>query len=76
MDLEKLSAKAFFIPTPGQFEQEYLATYLESQNIAPFSSQEDFSLEKLDLVKRHQGFTNKKTVKENQFPLTIFKFFL
>jgi len=75
MDLEKLSAKAFFIPTPGQFEQEYLATYLESQNIAPFSSQKDFSLEKLNLVNTYQGFTNKKMVKENQFPLTIFNFF-
>jgi len=44
MDLEKLSAKAFFIPTPGQNEQEYLAKKLEQQNIAPFSSQEDFEL--------------------------------
>jgi UDP-N-acetylglucosamine:LPS N-acetylglucosamine transferase len=25
MDLAKLGKKCFFIPTPGQFEQEYLA---------------------------------------------------
>lgn len=29
MDLVKLDKKAFFIPTPGQFEQEYLAKKLK-----------------------------------------------
>ena len=31
MDLAKLEKKVFFIPTPGQFEQEYLARYLEKK---------------------------------------------
>jgi len=29
MDLAKLGKKAFFIPTPGQYEQEYLAKKLK-----------------------------------------------
>lgn len=73
MDLEKLGVKAFFIPTPGQFEQEYLAKYLKSQNIAPFVCQDDFNIEMLEEVKNYKGFTHTKTVNKNQIPLTIFK---
>jgi hypothetical protein len=36
MDLAKLEKKAFFIPTPGQYEQLYLAKKLEEEGIAPF----------------------------------------
>ncbi len=31
MDLAKLGKKAFFIPTPGQYEQEYLARRLDKK---------------------------------------------
>lgn len=31
MDLSKLNKKAFFIPTPGQYEQEYLAKKLKKK---------------------------------------------
>ncbi len=74
MDLEKLSAKAFFIPTPGQNEQEYLAKRLERQNIAPFSSQEDFKIGLIENCNNYFGFTHKKTLKqiENQFPFDVF----
>lgn len=44
MDLLKLQKKAFLIPTPGQTEQEYLALRCAESGIAPFSSQDDFSL--------------------------------
>src|SRR5690606_32196681 len=47
MDLAKLGKKAFFIPTPGQFEQGYLAKRMQENNLAPFCKQDDFSLEKL-----------------------------
>ena len=47
MDLAKLSKKAFFIPTPGQFEQEYLAKKLTEASLAASCSQREFSLEKL-----------------------------
>ena len=59
MDLEKLGVKVFFIPTPGQFEQEYLAKYLKSQNIAPFVCQDDFNIKMLEEVKNYKGFTQK-----------------
>ncbi|MFP2995720.1 glycosyltransferase [Spongiivirga sp. MCCC 1A20706] len=57
MDLAKLEKKAFFIPTPGQFEQEYLAKKLDKQGIVPFCNQEDFSISKLNRVKEYQGFS-------------------
>src|SRR5690606_5411482 len=40
MDLAKLRKKAFFIPTPGQFEQVYLAKKMQESNLAPFCYQE------------------------------------
>lgn len=56
MDLAKLGKKAFFIPTPGQFEQEYLATRLSEQRLVPCCSQNDFVLEKLKEVDNYLGF--------------------
>ncbi|MFG6687214.1 glycosyltransferase [Mariniflexile sp. HNIBRBA6329] len=55
MDLAKLGKKAFFIPTPGQFEQEYLATRLTELNLVPSCSQETFTLEKLKDVNDFKG---------------------
>ncbi len=47
MDLAKLNKKAFFIPTPGQYEQEYLAKRLKKNGLFPYCKQEDFSFDKL-----------------------------
>jgi len=58
MDLSKLEKKAFFIPTPGQFEQEYLAKRMHELNIAPFALQDDFELKMLEKVKNYKGFDN------------------
>jgi len=58
MDLAAIGKAAFFIPTPGQFEQEYLARILEEQAIVPFSSQEDFKLHHLDRVQTFSGLTS------------------
>ncbi|MEZ4809514.1 MAG: glycosyltransferase [Allomuricauda sp.] len=57
MDLAKLEKKAFFIPTPGQYEQEYLAKRLEKQNLVPFCKQEDFTLENLARIDAFEGLT-------------------
>lgn len=56
MDLYKLNKKSFFIPTPGQYEQVYLAKKLKADLIAPFSFQDDFTIEKLEEVKQYNGF--------------------
>ena len=45
MDLAKLNKKAFFIPTPGQFEQEYLAKRLTKDGIVPSCHQDDFTID-------------------------------
>ena len=47
MDLVKLNKKAFFIPTPGQFEQEYLAKRLKKNGLFPFAKQNQFTVENL-----------------------------
>jgi len=61
MDLEKLDAKAFFIPTPGQTEQVYLAKYLKEQKIADYAAQSEFTCALLELNKEYTGFRHKKT---------------
>lgn len=58
MDLAKLEKKAFFIPTPGQYEQEYLAQRLNFKGIAPTETQERFSLDKLQKIELFSGFRN------------------
>lgn len=55
LDLAKLQKKAFFIPTPGQFEQEYLAKRLEDLRLIPSSSQEDFKIEMLQKANTYYG---------------------
>ena len=58
MDLAKLEKKAFFIPTPGQFEQEYLARKYTKVGIAPSCNQDDFKLAMLSDVAFYKGFKN------------------
>ena len=55
MDLAKIGKKAFFIPTPGQFEQEYLATLLDELKLVPMCNQGDFKIELLNKVKDYKG---------------------
>ncbi|MEP3838163.1 MAG: glycosyltransferase [Algibacter sp.] len=57
MDLAKLNKKAFFIPTPGQFEQVYLANRLSEMLLVPTCSQDEFTLEKLDTNTPYKGLT-------------------
>jgi predicted glycosyltransferase len=61
MDLAKLGKKAFFIPTPGQYEQVYLAERLEAQNWVPYCRQEEFTLVQLERVSSFKGFTELNT---------------
>ncbi len=66
MDLDKIGAKVFFIPTPGQDEQQYLAKYLEEKRIAPFSSQEKFELGLVEKCNNYSGFMPKKIPKQSE----------
>ena len=55
MDLAKLQKKAFFIPTPGQFEQEYLARRLKRNGFLPYAKQDDFVIKNLSEVSEYSG---------------------
>jgi predicted glycosyltransferase len=73
MDLAKLNKKAFFIPTPGQSEQEYLAKNLKQKKIAPFCQQEQFDLKMLTRIHNYSGFTENYQSELNPDLLQIFK---
>ncbi|SHE84080.1 conserved hypothetical protein [Flavobacterium fontis] len=72
MDLAKLDKKAFFIPTPGQFEQEYLAKRLHRDGKIPQCSQKDFRHEKLDTIPFYKGLPK---VGEEELPSDLFSLF-
>lgn len=55
MDLAHLEKKALLIPTPGQFEQRYLAGRMEWNGMAPFTLQRKFALRSLKKVAVYQG---------------------
>jgi len=55
MDLAKLEKKAFFIPTPGQFEQEYLAKKYKKEGIVPYTKQDKFVIENLYEIDLYKG---------------------
>ena len=57
MDLAKMNKKAFFIPTPGQYEQLYLAERLQEHGYVPFCKQDDFCIEKLKEVDNYNGLS-------------------
>lgn len=55
MDLVKLHKKAFFIPTPGQYEQIYLAEKLQNEGLVPYATQESFKIENLSQIEQFKG---------------------
>jgi len=61
MDLAKLGNKAFFIPTPGQYEQEYLAEKYKKEGIAPCCNQEEFTIDQLMTIDNYKGLQNFST---------------
>lgn len=54
MDLVVMGKKAFFVPTPGQTEQEYLAEIFHQQEIASYSPQQSFKL--ADVISKSSAF--------------------
>nr|WP_299259886.1 glycosyltransferase [uncultured Aquimarina sp.] len=61
MDLAKLKKRAFFIPTPGQFEQEYLAERLTMKRLVPSCKQNEFTLKKLYDLNAYKGLSSFST---------------
>jgi UDP-N-acetylglucosamine:LPS N-acetylglucosamine transferase len=71
MDVAVLGKKAFFIPTPGQQEQEYLAKKLSEDKIAPFVQQHNFRVEDLKQLENYTGFK----IYKSEIDLNRFKLF-
>ena len=66
MDLKKLGCHAFFIPTPGQTEQEYLASRFYKKNICYFQKQSEFNFnEGILACKSFKGFSKIKEPSNN-----------
>ncbi len=61
MDLAQLGKKAFFIPTPGQYEQEYLAKKLKKEGLVSYCKQHKFKLKRLHEVQLYKGLRGFKT---------------
>ena len=61
MDLAAMEKEAYFIPTPGQYEQKYLAKQLRQKDIAPSCRQDKFQLSKLEEVKLFKGLKSIKS---------------
>ncbi len=66
MDLVTLKHKAILIPTPGQTEQEYLATYLMEKKIFYTCSQDNFLLQQSLENAREDQYTGATGIKEIQ----------
>ena len=65
MDLAVIGTKALMIPTPGQIEQEYLATHLMKTNTCHTTTQEKLQLVKdTKLAKKTNGFTRTGNVEK------------
>lgn len=73
MDLSRLGKKAFFIPTPGQYEQEYLAGRMMNMGMAPFCDQEEFCLKKLEELKNYSGLKDINFVGDSAALFSIFE---
>lgn len=73
LDLTILKKKAFFIPTPGQYEQIYLAKRLKNLGIAPFCSQENFQLKQLDEIPNYQGLEAYTTAADFKVLFSLFE---
>ncbi|GAB5398767.1 MAG: glycosyltransferase [Aureisphaera sp.] len=61
MDLAAMEKDAFFIPTPGQYEQKYLAKQLKQKGIVPSCKQDQFTLQQLNKIPLYSGLRSFKT---------------
>ncbi len=73
LDLTSLDKKAFFIPTPGQYEQIYLAKRLKNLGIVPSCKQENFNVKQLDEIKNYSGLEGFKTTPDFKALFSLFQ---
>ena len=73
LDLTIMEKKAFFIPTPGQYEQIYLAKRLKNLGIVPSCKQENFNLKQLDEIDSYSGLEDFKTTPDFNALFSLFE---
>ena len=73
MDLAKLEKKAFFIPTPGQFEQEYIANRLTKLGLVPSCKQNEFKVEMLNTIEDFGGLKSTDYMNNYKKLFSLFK---
>ena len=73
LDLAALEKKAFFIPTPGQYEQIYLAKRLKSLGIVPSCKQENFTEQKLNEIGNYRGLKDLKITPDFKTLFSLFE---
>lgn len=73
MDLARLGKKAFFIPTPGQYEQLYLAKKLKEEGIVPYTEQDKFKIDHLTEIKKHKGLAGLESTPDWKELFSVFK---
>ena len=65
MDMYVIGGKAFFVPTPGQPEQIYLAKYLRSRGISGYETQERLNIaDAVAKAREYKGFRGGYDVKK------------
>jgi uncharacterized protein (TIGR00661 family) len=74
MDIIKLQKKSILVPTPGQTEQEYLATYLQGKKILVSVAQKSFSLVSALQSAKSFSYTLSSMKEENNLPQVIAQF--
>ncbi len=72
MDLATLEKNAFFIPTPGQSEQEYLAKRLKKQGFIASCKQKEFTIDLLDQTENYKGLKSFNTEVDYKDLFTLF----
>ena len=73
MDLASMGKKAFFIPTPGQYEQEYLAKRFKKHGLYPYNNQDDFRIENLLEIDLYRGIKTEENATDWKGLFKIFK---
>ncbi len=73
MDLVKLQKRALLIPTPGQYEQEYLAKSLAEKGFFQSCRQEDFSLKLVEKTLTRNLLSGFELKKWNSEALAFFE---
>jgi uncharacterized protein (TIGR00661 family) len=73
MDLAKLEKKALLIPTPGQFEQEFLAKKFKQEGILPMVKQNRFKRESIYSVSLYPGLPKVDTASDWLDLFNLFK---